>query len=100
MRVPLAWLREYVEIPADQSAFDVGAALVRAGLEVETIESFGADVAGPVVVGVVRDVDEFEASNGKTIRYCQVDVGEGEPRGIVCGATNFSVGDKVVVASR
>jgi tRNA-binding EMAP/Myf-like protein len=43
----------------------------------------------------------FEAepqSNGKTIRWCQVDVGEAEPRGIVCGASNFFAGDKVVVS--
>ncbi|MDT4939330.1 MAG: phenylalanyl-tRNA synthetase beta chain [Pseudonocardiales bacterium] len=98
MRVPLAWLREYVDIPADESARAVGDALVRAGLEVETVESFGRDVEGPVVVGQVLAIDEFEASNGKTIRYCQVDVGEPQPRGIVCGATNFAVGDKVVVS--
>ena len=42
--------------------------------------------------------------NGKTIRWCQVDVGEhgqrltdGTPQGIVCGALNFAVGDLVVV---
>ena len=42
--------------------------------------------------------------NGKTIRWCQVDVGEehdadgNAPRGIVCGAHNFAAGDLVVVA--
>src|SRR4029453_11801523 len=36
--------------------------------------------------------------NGKTIEWCQVDVGEAEPRGIVCGAHNFAAGDLVVVA--
>src|SRR5699024_2606590 len=36
--------------------------------------------------------------NGKTINWCSLDVGEEEPRGIVCGAHNFAVGDKVVVA--
>ena len=36
--------------------------------------------------------------NGKTIRWCQVDVGEAEPRGIVCGAHNFAEGDLVVVS--
>jgi phenylalanyl-tRNA synthetase beta chain len=98
MRVPLSWLREYVDLPADESARAVGDALVRAGLEVETVESFGRDVEGPVLVGHVLAIDEFEASNGKTIRYCQVDVDEPQPRGIVCGATNFEVGDKVVVS--
>jgi phenylalanyl-tRNA synthetase beta chain len=48
-------------------------------------------------VGEVLSFEEEPQSNGKTIRWCQVDVGEGEPRGIVCGAGNFFVGDKVVV---
>ena len=50
------------------------------------------------MVGRVLAVEELTASNGKTIRWCQVDVGEAEPRGIVCGARNFAVGDLVVVA--
>ena len=49
------------------------------------------------MVGRVLEVEEFTASNGKTIRWCQVDVGAG-PRGIVCGARNFAAGDLVVVA--
>src|SRR5690348_16753084 len=98
MRVPLSWLAEYVDIPDGESARDIAAALIRAGLEVETVETFGADVAGPVVVAQVISIEETEASNGKTIRFCQVDVGESNPREIVCGATNFSSGDKVVAA--
>ena len=43
-------------------------------------------------------IEEETACNGKPIRCCQVDVGEAEPRGIVCGARNFAVGDVVVVA--
>jgi len=98
MRIPLSWLREFVDIPDTESAHDVADALVRAGLEVETVETFGSDVEGPVVVGQVIEIDEFEAGNGKTIRYCQVEVGEAQPRGIVCGARNFTAGDKVVVS--
>jgi len=97
LRIPLSWMREFVDIPESESARDIAEALVRAGLEVETVESIGADVEGPVIVGQVLEIDEFEASNGKTIRFCQVDVGEAQPRGIVCGARNFVVGDKVVV---
>lgn len=97
MRVPLSWLREFADIPDTESARDVADALIRVGLEVETVDSVGADVEGPVTVGKVLEIEEFEASNGKTIRYCQVDVGEQQPRGIICGAMNFAVGDKVVV---
>jgi phenylalanyl-tRNA synthetase beta chain len=98
MRVPLSWLREFVDLPDTESPRDLADALIRAGLEVETVEAFGADVEGPVVVGQVLEIDEFEATNKKTIRFCQVDVGEQQPRGIVCGARNFAVGDKVVVS--
>ncbi|WP_261166196.1 phenylalanine--tRNA ligase subunit beta [Microbacterium sp. Marseille-Q6965] len=97
MRVPLSWLREFVEVPADATPEDVFAALVAVGFEEEEIVSF--DVTGPVVVGRVLEFVEEPQSNGKTIRWCQVDVGEanGGVRGIVCGASNFVAGDKVVV---
>ncbi|MGH8895277.1 MAG: phenylalanine--tRNA ligase subunit beta, partial [Actinomycetes bacterium] len=58
----------------------------------------GHDIDGPVLVGRVASFEDEEHSNGKTIRWCQVDVGEAEPRGVVCGAFNFGVGDLVVVA--
>ncbi len=95
MRVPLSWLGEYVDLPEGTTPEDVHAALVRVGLEEEDIHRF--EVAGPVVVGRVVSFVEEPQSNGKTIRWCQVDVGEPEPRGIVCGARNFFEGDKVVV---
>jgi phenylalanyl-tRNA synthetase beta chain len=105
MRVPLSWLREWVEVPASGSAVTdsehVHAALVRVGLEEEGVH--GGALTGPIVVGeVVEFVDEPQ-SNGKTIRWCQVRTGTtpaGAPelRGIVCGAHNFFVGDLVVVS--
>lgn len=96
MRVPLSWLREYVDVPVDAGVDDVFAALVSVGFEEEEALSF--EVTGPVVVGQVLSFEAEPQSNGKTIRWCQVDVGEPEPRGIVCGASNFFPGDKVVVA--
>lgn len=102
MRVVLSWLREYVPVPADQTGRDVAERLIRAGFEVEAVDVVGAGVTGPVVAGCVLHIDEFTASNGKTIRYCRVDVGQhNDPdgsRGIVCGARNFEVGAGVVVA--
>lgn len=95
MRVPVSWLREFVDVPADATAEQILADLVRVGFEEEDVHGF--ELSGPIVVGkVVEFVDEPQ-SNGKTIRWCQVDVGEAEPRGIVCGAHNFFEGDKVVV---
>ncbi|MFF4727758.1 phenylalanine--tRNA ligase subunit beta [Streptomyces mirabilis] len=100
MRVPLSWLREYVDLPATETGRDVQAKLISAGLEVETVEQLGADLKGPLVVGQVRSIEELEGFK-KPIRFCLVDVGTangtGELQEIVCGARNFAVGDKVVV---
>ncbi|MFK0171294.1 phenylalanine--tRNA ligase subunit beta [Streptomyces sp. NPDC090306] len=100
MRVPLSWLREYVDLPATQTGRDVQARLISVGLEVETVEQLGADLKGPLVVGQVLTIEELEGFK-KPIRFCTVDVGRangtGEPQEIVCGARNFAVGDKVVV---
>ena len=95
MRLPVSWLREYVDAPVDPEALE--AALVRVGLEVEEITDLRTSVTGPLVVGRVVDLEELTGLK-KPIRYCQVEVGEEKPRGIICGATNFGVGDLVVVA--
>jgi phenylalanyl-tRNA synthetase beta chain len=104
MRVPLSWLREYVDLPHDVDVLDVGDRMVDCGLELEEIEAVGGDVTGPLVVGRVLEIEEL-AGFKKPIRWCQVEVGpaHGHPdtpgiRGIVCGARNFVVGDLVVVA--
>ncbi|MEV5954224.1 phenylalanine--tRNA ligase subunit beta [Streptomyces sp. NPDC051987] len=100
MRVPLSWLREYVDLPATETGRDVQAKLISAGLEVETVEQLGDGLKGPLVVGQVLTIEELEGFK-KPIRFCTVDVGgangTGEPQEIVCGARNFAVGDKVVV---
>lgn len=96
MRVPISWLREFVDVPAAATADDILAALVAVGFEEEDVHTFG--VSGPVVVGQVLEFTPEPQTNGKTINWCQVDVGEPVPRGIVCGAHNFEVGDKVVVS--
>ncbi|MFG2438093.1 phenylalanine--tRNA ligase subunit beta [Streptomyces sp. NPDC048508] len=100
MRVPLSWLREYVDLPATETGRDVQAKLISAGLEVETVEPLGADLKGPLVVGQVLTIEELTEFK-KPIRFCTVAVGTangtGEPQEIVCGARNFAVGDKVVV---
>jgi phenylalanyl-tRNA synthetase beta chain len=95
MRVSVSWLREYVDVPAD--AEQVDAALVRMGLEVEEIVDLRATVSGPLVVGRVEQVTELTGFK-KPVRHCLVDVGNPQPQSIVCGATNFAEGDRVVVA--
>lgn len=95
-RIPLTWLGEYVEIAPGTSAEEVARSLVSVGLEEEGIHR--PQISGPLVVGRVLSIEPEPQKNGKTINWCQVDVGEAEPRGIVCGAHNFQVGDLVVVA--
>jgi phenylalanyl-tRNA synthetase beta chain len=98
MRVPISWLRDYVDLPSGASTKEVADRLTMVGLKLEAIHPAGAGVAGPVVVGQVRSVEPERHSNGKTINWCSVDVGEAEPRGIVCGAHNFGPSDLVVVS--
>ncbi|WP_198950602.1 phenylalanine--tRNA ligase subunit beta [Kineosporia sp. A_224] len=104
MRVPLPWLAEYAALPAGATGEQVAADLVRVGLEEEGIH--GGGVTGPLVVGRVLEFVDEPQKNGKVIRWCSLDVGDlnienadgtRSPRGIVCGAHNFLVGDKVVV---
>jgi phenylalanyl-tRNA synthetase beta chain len=99
MRVPYSWLREVVSAGApgwDVKPADLEQALIRIGHEVEEIITLGP-VDGPLTVGRVASIEELTEFK-KPIRACNVDVGEEKPREIVCGATNFVVGDLVVVA--
>ena len=98
MRVPVSWLREYVDLPPDLDVHELADRLTALGLKLEALDQLGADVSGPLVVGRVVDFASEQHSNGRTVRWCSVDVGEPEHRGIVCGAANFATGDLVVVA--
>jgi phenylalanyl-tRNA synthetase beta chain len=95
MLVPLSWLRAVLPALEVRTGREVADALLRVGLEVERVERLGVE---HLVVGQVVAVEAEPQKNGKTIRWCQVDVGEDEPRGIVCGAANFAVGDRVAVS--
>jgi phenylalanyl-tRNA synthetase beta chain len=93
--VPLSWVRSLLPaLPQDPA--DVAARLVRAGLEVEHVQRTGTGLSG-VVAGRVVAVEELTGFR-KPVRYCQVEVGGAEPRGIVCGAPNVAAGQSVAVA--
>ncbi|MFI5080297.1 MAG: phenylalanine--tRNA ligase subunit beta [Streptosporangiales bacterium] len=97
MRVPLSWLAEYAALgtPLPEPG-DVARRLTAAGLEVETFEPAGRDISGVIVAEVtqIEELTEFR----KPIRYCQVSTGTGEPRSVICGAVNFTEGDRVPFA--
>jgi phenylalanyl-tRNA synthetase beta chain len=98
MRVPLSWLRDYVEIdvPLDElaSRIDISVAVV------ESVERIGVpDVDGNLgFFRVGRVLEAGKHPNADRLQLCRVDVGEGEPRQIVCGAWNFGTGATVAVA--
>lgn len=99
MRVPYSWLREVVAVGApdwDVAPSDLEQTLVRIGHEVEEIITLGP-IDGPLTVGRVAEIEELTGFK-KPIRACLVDIGQSEQREIVCGATNFVVGDLVVAA--
>ncbi len=121
MKAPVRWIAEWAALPAGLTGRELAEALVTAGLEIESVDAVGGDISGPVVLGRVLDFVEEPQKNGKTIRWCHVDVGlalapevapgvlragevvsplahGGWPRGIVCGALNFAPGDHVIVA--
>ncbi|MCS4594748.1 phenylalanine--tRNA ligase subunit beta [Brevibacterium sediminis] len=111
MRVPLNWLADYVDLPAETDPHALAAEFAAIGLEEE--DFFGPEITGPLVVGRVLELVKEEHSNGKTVNWCRVDVGpehnedlddpkdpqpgtEVPSRGIICGAHNFVPGDLIV----
>ena len=97
MKIPMSWVREFVEVPTDISLEVLENAFVNVGFEVEEIVVTGADLTGPLVVARVDSIEEL-TGNKKPIRYVGLDCGGGNIRFVICGATNFSVGDLVVAA--
>ena len=98
MKVPVSWLREYVHV--DATTQELADRLAIATGEVERISYRGVvDVDGThgrYLVG--RVVEAGKHPNADRLQLCRVDVGEDEPRQIVCGAWNFGEGATVAVA--
>ena len=94
MKVSVEWLREYVELPdCPDELIDV---LPMLGIEVEEEEDDSGPQLDNVVVGEVLSKDPHPEADRLSV--CSVEVGADEPATIVCGATNFSPGDRVPVA--
>ena len=98
MRVPVSWLREYV--PLEMPLPELAERLSISTAEVDGIERRGVpDEDGNLGLFRVGRVLEAEKHpNADRLQLCRVDVGEGEPRQIVCGAWNFGAGATVAVA--
>src|SRR5207249_3350561 len=113
MKIPLSWLRDYVDLPL--SVADLTERLTLAGLEVAGVRALGLPVpeglrvkvedAGPVwqrdkiVIGKVLSVERHP--NADRLTLATVDYGTGQPKTVVTGAPNIKVGDRgqtVIVA--
>ena len=93
MRVPLSWLREYVDIALTPE--QLAERLTLLGMEVKGIEQWGADWRS-VVVGELLTVEKHPYAD--RLHLTTVNVGSGEPLHIVCGANNIAPGQRVPVA--
>ncbi len=94
MRVPLSWLRDYVDfdLPPERLA----ERLTMLGMEVQSIERIGEDWRS-IVVGELLEVAPHPNSQRLSLTKVRVSHAD-EPLSIVCGATNIAVGQRVPVA--
>jgi phenylalanyl-tRNA synthetase beta chain len=92
MKIPLSWLRDFVDLP--ETPDEIRLILDDLGLVVEGIEHVGEGL-GDVVVARIDQIDAIEGAD--RVRLVTVEAGDG-PLQIVCGATNFSLGDHVPLA--
>ncbi|HEX3900150.1 MAG TPA: phenylalanine--tRNA ligase subunit beta [Mycobacteriales bacterium] len=95
MLVPLSWLRDYVDLADGVGARDIADRLTAAGLQVERIERLGEGIEG-VVSARVLAIEELSGFK-KPIRWVTLADGTDE-RQVICGATNFAVGDVIAYA--
>src|SRR6476469_3527132 len=93
MKFSVNWLREFVDLPKNPE--DIAELLTRAGIETKNIETRGANVDEVIVSQITAS---SRHPNADRLTVCEVDDGSGTKRQVVCGATNYKVGDKVPLA--
>src|SRR5438046_8151294 len=93
MKFSINWLREVVDLP--ESPEEIADLLTRAGVETENIETRGAKIDKVIVSQITAS---SRHPNADRLTVCDVDDASGTKRQIVCGATNYKVGDKVPLA--
>ncbi|GCE18050.1 phenylalanine--tRNA ligase subunit beta [Dictyobacter kobayashii] len=93
MRVPLSWLKEYVEIT--QSPEELAHTLTMAGLEVEAIEYIGQSWGDKIITAQIDHLEKVEGSDH--LNYTKINTGTSQIN-VICGAPNIRLGDKVPLA--
>jgi len=93
MKFSVNWLREFVDLPKHPE--EITELLTRAGIETKKIDARGANIENVIVSQITAS---SRHPNADRLTVCEVDDGSGTKRQIVCGATNYKVGDKVPLA--
>src|SRR5438093_10868533 len=93
MKFSVNWLGEFVDLPKNPE--EIADSLTRAGVETKNIETRGAKIENVIVSQITAS---SRHPNADRLTFCEVDDGSGTKRQIVCGATNYKVGDKVPLA--
>jgi phenylalanyl-tRNA synthetase beta chain len=93
MKFSVNWLREFVDLPKNPE--EIAEVLTRAGVEIENIEARGVNIDQVIVSQITAS---SRHPNADRLTVCVVDDGSETKRQIVCGATNYQVGDKVPLA--
>ena len=93
MKIPMKWLREYVDV--NMTPQEYASRMIMTGTAVEGVDKTGEQFDG-VVVGRVLTCEDHP--NSDHLHVCTVDVGGEAPLQIVCGAPNVAAGQLVPVA--
>ncbi|MGB7854972.1 MAG: phenylalanine--tRNA ligase subunit beta, partial [Pseudolabrys sp.] len=94
MKFTLPWLKEHLE--TDASLAEIVDKLTMIGLEVENVED-KADLLKPFVIASVISAEKHP--NADRLKVCMVDIGDGKPTQVVCGAPNARTGMKGVFSA-
>ena len=97
MTISLNWLKQYIDL--DLPPAELGSLLTNLGLEVEGMEETESIRGGLEGVVVGHVMEAWKHPNADKLTLTKVDVGDGEPLQIVCGAPNVAAGQKVLVAT-
>lgn len=95
MKVSLNWVKKYVKLPENINTKEMTNDLTLRTVEVEDATN-ESDKFHDIIVGKILEINDHP--NADKLRVCKVDIGESEPKQIVCGGTNLYVGELVVVS--
>ncbi len=94
MKVSLNWVKKYVDLPENITTKQMATDLTLRTVEVEGYENT-EEKFHDIIVGKVIEINEHP--NADKLKVCKVDIGEDEPKQIVCGGSNLYPNEMVVV---